>query len=49
MILCGVAFAGSAVLLIMGHRPFHVWLTLGGSFSTMVSMRSLLNARAAAG
>ncbi len=49
LILCGVVCAGSAVQLIIGPRPFHLWLTLGGSFAIMVSMRALLNARSSAG
>lgn len=49
IVLGVVAFIGSAVTLLMGNRQFHVWLTLGGSASTILATRSLLSARASSG
>lgn len=48
-VLSAIAFAVAAYLLIVGHRPWHVWLTLCGTFSTLMSLRALRGSRASAG
>jgi hypothetical protein len=41
LVLGLLAFSGSAALLISGYRPYHTWLTLIGSASTVFAVWSL--------
>ena len=49
LVLGGLGLVGSAVLLVLGTRAWHTWLTAAGSFATVMAMLVLRRARPRAG